>query len=139
VNARIASLFRRTERFHCPRRVENDNLPGSPFWTARNDKPQDTFEGGRGLIGQSRGCSYCGSLPGDDFMELVRAGALLSSTYKDYKVYVDAPVSAKFYFQHLTIEQRVEFVDLYRTRKVAFSPHDGFQVLPFFMKRGGAA
>jgi hypothetical protein len=48
----------------------------------------DTYEPNHGLIGQPRGCSYCGSMHPDDFMEAVRNGLEIGPTDKSYKVYV---------------------------------------------------
>lgn len=47
-------------------------------------------------------------------------------------VYV-LPEHSKFYFQHLSVDQRKRFVDLYndKTLKLAFPGH--FYVRPFFM------
>lgn len=65
----------------CPRRRETHlRLPG--------DTGQDTYEVDHGLIGQPRGCSYCGSMPPDDFMDHVRAGRPIGPTDKSYKIYV---------------------------------------------------
>jgi len=41
--------------------------------------------------------------------------------------------TTKFYFQHLSIEQRKRFVELFNERKLPFEEGDGFYVLPFFM------
>ncbi|WP_291378898.1 hypothetical protein [Demequina sp.] len=131
-------MFGRVERFHCPRRAEVGALPGGVFWTRKSDKPADSYAERHGLIGQQRGCTYCGSLPPDDFMRLVRDGAVLSATHKNYKVYVTAPVRAKFYFQHLSEAQRREFFELYTAHHLQFEEGVGFSPLPFFIKRGGA-
>lgn len=68
----------------------------------------------------------------DVFMNLVEAGAEIVPTDKSYKVYV-LPEHSKFYFQHLSVDQRKRFVDLYndKTLKLAFPGH--FYVRPFFM------
>ncbi len=103
-------------------------------------------------------CSYCGSLHPDAFMEEVRAGTPVGATDKSYKAYMDTlttrePVrmnhAAKFYYQHLSSEQRQEFVRLFNERVVMtrrFDPEaDDYEVvagrdywsgaLPFFMGR----
>ena len=82
-------------------------------------------------------------------MSLLSEGKLeLGATDKDYKVYVRrrnaadsslTPQEMKFYFQHLTKEQRREFVDLWnadlRAKKLfVFSGNFSFYVMPFFMK-----
>lgn len=52
----------------------------------------DTYEKNRGIVGQPEGCSYCGSLPPDMFMEHIRDGtAALEATDKSYKLYLDIP------------------------------------------------
>lgn len=49
----------------------------------------DTYESGHGIIGQPEGCSFCGSLPGEVFMDLVRNKiARIEATDKSYKFYV---------------------------------------------------
>ena len=45
----------------------------------------------------------------------------------------------KFYFQHLSEEQRHEFIDLLNTKQVQFSYPGYFYVLPFFCRRGDPA
>ena len=71
----------------CPRRRENgmDRVDG-PFVGAGQDL--DTYEPNHGLVGQPSGCSYCGSMSPDDFMDHVRAGRPIGPTDKSYKVYV---------------------------------------------------
>lgn len=91
-----------TERQRCPRRDEIDQRAeaGTPdHW--RSD----------------RTCSYCGSLHPDDFMRRVSAGETIGTTTKTYKAYLDAPW-AKFYFQHLSVEQRQEFVRLLNAKVI---------------------
>ena len=128
----------------CPRRAETGSTAYLP----------DTWHEREGW----RRCSYCGSMHPDDFTAITRAGvAELGPTDKNYKVYVDTPGGShgKFYFQHLSEEQRREFVDLYNARPrrtysdtgmtfavtgastgmaVGYPGH--FYVLPFFMGRG---
>ena len=43
--------------------------------------------------------------------------------------------TTKFYFQHLSIEQRHRFVDLFNQGKLKFEGGEGFYVFPFFMRR----
>jgi hypothetical protein len=53
-----------------------------------------------------------------------------------YVVRPDGPMwHAKFYFQHLSDDQKQRFVDLHNARRLKFHAGDGFYVLPFFMKR----
>lgn len=102
-----------TVKHFCPRRNEN---PAANLMFPDGDE----WKAGR--------CSYCGSMHPDRFMELVRAGSVLGTTSKSYKVYVE---NGKFYFQHLSHEQRQEFVDLYNARKV--NTDFPFNPYPFFM------
>ena len=95
----------------------------------------DGFSSGHGLIGQETGCTFCGSLPGDRFMELLRAGKELEPTDKDYKAYVrdgDKTVG-KFYYQHLSQDQKLEFIDLVNSRRLAIGYPGYLYVTPFFM------
>ena len=160
----------KAEKMRCPRREENPQsdlvFPGPDKW--RKDRSR------RGV----RFCSYCGSINPDDFMEYARRGtAEFGPTNKSYKVYVTDPfvtyvpmssswqngkrisvtkhprttARLKFYFQHLSEDQRREFVDLYNARPkrrfatfqdaTEFEPGNGMQVgypgyfyqMPFFM------
>lgn len=80
-------------------------------------------------------CNYCGSINQDQFMQLVEEGKIsLGATDKNYKVYchLENGKQLKFYFQHLSEEQRKKFVDLYNERKIKFQG-SGFYVFPFFM------
>lgn len=90
---------------------------------------------------QDNTCSYCGSGNPDEFMRRVEArDVTLSPTDKNYKVYVESDDAAqpfggpahKFYFQHLSIEQRKRFVELWNA---GLKIHGGFYVFPFFMTR----
>jgi len=76
----------------------------------------------------------------DDFMEAVREGAELGTTDKDYKVYVtgyrnNGQNGGKFYFQHLSADQRHEFIQLLNDRRVHLGWPGYFTVLPYFIKR----
>lgn len=107
-----------------------------------------------------RTCSYCGSCTPERFMESVRAGEPIGPTDKSYKAYGPDHVF-KFYYQHLSDEYRVEFIqmwndgslktsDLVRVREATFEDghlDDGMKwvvvearnvwhgALPFFMGR----
>lgn len=117
----------------CPRRAENGmDDPRSPHVGAGPNN--DTYHNGAGLIGQARGCSYCGSMHPDDFMEAIRAGRQLGVTDKNYKAYLSAPGGeGKFYFQHLSDEQRHEFISLLNAGTVAFGWPGHFTTLPYFI------
>jgi hypothetical protein len=138
----------------CPRRV-NESGP----WEMRP---------GMDCIREDDHCSFCGALNPDTFMQRLEAGDIsLEVTDKNYKVYVKnlrekggAPFKirfkkaadtgtgevwedrttdhTKFYFQHLSDEQRERFVQLYNERKINTGQMD-FYVLPFFMVRKSAA
>lgn len=113
-------------------------------------------------------CWFCGSLLGDAFMARLEAGDVqLGATDKNYKVYVhnaggepfrqsyrtDGGRTAdqrlwtwttreveqtKFYFQHLSEEQRRRFVELLNTGKVRMYGGYGFRPLPFFVSSSPA-
>lgn len=134
---------------------------------------KDTWAAHHGLVNQERGCSYCGSMHPDEFMQAVRDGYTVGPTDKSYKAYLsetptdeqmaerkaqaveryvrmgssqdsalrmvesDLSIKAgrdvgKFYFQHLSDEQRSEFIELYnnKTMKVGYPGH--FYRRPFF-------
>lgn len=102
----------------CPRRVEV-----SPVFILPE---HDTWVDGR--------CSYCGSMNPDAFMSGIADGTIeLSPTTKNYKVYVKGPgcgSAIKFYFQHLSEEQKIEFIRLYNANEIRMSSR--FLVPPFF-------
>lgn len=82
-------------------------------------------------------CDYCGSASGDAFIAFVEAGGEVGPTDKSYKAYlkgndkVRAP-SIKFYFQHLSADQRTRFITLLNERKVNVGYPGHFYVLPYF-------
>lgn len=45
---------------------------------------------------------------------------------------VDSVITKKFYFQHLSEDQRAEFVELYNAKKFNFAFPGHFYVMPFF-------
>lgn len=111
-------------------------------------------------------CDYCGSLLGDEFMRRLEAGDIeLGPTDKSYKVYVRNKGGAlfkqssrtdpggtmdqtkwvwqtremeqcKFYFQHLTEQQQIRFVELLNEKKIKFGEPGRFYVTPFFIRIG---
>lgn len=102
--------------FACPRRyVPADNPETPDHWRT----------------GPTSLCSYCGSMRPGEFMELARGGVELGPTDKDYKVYVGA--DGKFYFSHLSREERQEFVELMNAKKLNIGMPGHFYVLPFFV------
>jgi hypothetical protein len=119
----------------CPRRDEVFQQGGAP------DATPDRWEYGHGIIsgdGLCLTCNYCGSAHPDFFMEKIRDGWVWRGTDKNYKAYLDMPGGqsqvAKFYFQHLSDEQRQELVELVNAKRVQFG-ESGLYVLPFFMTR----
>lgn len=81
-------------------------------------------------------CSYCGSMHPDAFMERLEAGdATLDPTDKSYKVYVKTQgLYGKFYFQHLSADQRKRFIELHNAGRLNMGPPGRFYVLPFFCR-----
>lgn len=164
-----------TEKQRCPRRDESPNPDAYGDGTATPDR-WDRRHGRKG----PRSCSYCGSMHQDDFIAVARdGGGELGPTDKSCKVYVEIetvlytptsttyangkqgkvtkypkrPATLKFYFQHLSVDQRREFVDLYNSRPkrtyaddMSFTQAEGTGMLigypghlyagAFFMTRG---
>lgn len=141
----------------CPRRMTELGP-----WERAEDL--DSYERGRGLSGvqgDSNSCSFCGSLHPDTFMEWLEAGAEITPTDKSYKAYLKCPYpnerygetkveqtdsggsitsvygqEAKFYYQHLSAEQRQRFIELYNEKKLTIGYPGDFYRLPFFCSRG---
>lgn len=132
---------------YCPRSAENGGGPNSPFKAPMNGEME--WEAGH--------CSYCGSLHPDVFIARLQAGdVILEPTDKSYKVYVvnsggepftqsyrepasrtlvERPVErTKFYFQHLSLEQRDEFIRLYNARKIMMAYPGHFYTVPYFCR-----
>lgn len=118
----------------CPRASENGDL--SMF--------QPPFNGEM-VWREDHTCSYCGSLDPALVMARLEAGdVFLATTDKNYKAYLRndggenlASPSGKFYFQHLSAEQQMRFVDLVNAKKIKFASDLGFSVLPYFMISAG--
>lgn len=110
-----------SEGFSCPRRDEAFNAvsayPTEDQWYNR---------GGR------KTCSYCGSLSPDEFFAAVEAGTEITPTDKNYKAYVG---SEKFYFQHLSVEERKRFIELLNAKKMKLAYPGHFYRMPFFCQR----
>ena len=99
-------------------------------------------------------CSFCGSLHPGKFLELVAKGWAVGPTDKNYKAYLHPVVNgpmrtgipgqrlpeveqftrAKFYFQHLSDAQQIQFIDLYNEGSMHFAMPGHFYVMPFFMR-----
>ena len=123
-----------SEKHTCPRRIENGmDDERSPFRGA--GKNLDTYERGHGLVNQERGCSYCGSMHPDDFMQSMKDGKELGVTDKNYKAYVDG-MKGKFYYQHLSTPQRREFIRMLNAQEIHIGFPGYFTSLPYFITRG---
>lgn len=95
---------------NCPRRSEGGPvLDHDDQWAIRD--------------GELR-CSYCGSIHPDTFMDKICAGVEVGPTDKSYKAYL-GDAGTKFYFQHLSRDQRIEFTDMYNagTINVGYPGH----------------
>lgn len=110
----------------CPRRMGElgpwERTDGLDEWRMTHDY--------RGVV--LRTCSFCGSLDPDDFMARVRAGEAVGPTDKNYKAYVGGSGGPKFYYQHLSPEQRQEFVALLNDGTMRIGEPGHFYRLPFF-------
>lgn len=100
------------------------DLEDSPI--SRSGRDLDSWETGHGLANQVRGCSYCGSMHPDDFMQAVRDGKEIGPTDKSYKLYLGSS-EGKFYTQHLTEDLGWEFHRLWQERKINW----GFPGAPY--------
>ncbi len=110
--------------------------PESPLVNSGTDL--DFWRGSGGIVGQGRSCCYCGSMNPDDFMEAVRTGCLIGPTDKNYKAYVqgwpgNGPNGGKFYFQHLSDDQKGEFVRLLNAKGINIDYPGRFYAAPFFV------
>lgn len=135
-----------TEEFRCPRAEES---------------PMFIFDGSAIWMKDNR-CSYCGSLHPDILMErLEHQDAIVAPTDKNYKIYVKAKMDAepfsqtysqrttdnerewitrnvsqtKFYFQHLSKDQMVRFIELLNEGKLNLDYPGRFYVKPFFIQQ----
>lgn len=80
-------------------------------------------------------CSYCGSMHPEDFMKALWARKELTPTDKSYKVYVhDKRAGQKFYFQHLSIPQRQQMIDLMNLGRLNLAYPGYFYTPPFFVR-----
>lgn len=77
-----------SDTFTCGRRVENGmDRDDSPL--RHSGTNLDTYSERHGLVGQPRGCTYCGSMPPEEFLEVLRTGVgRPEGTDKSYKFYV---------------------------------------------------
>lgn len=118
-----------SEMFYCPRAIEDGLGPNSPMKGPFN---------GEAVWRPDGTCSYCGSLSPARFFEAVEAGLAVTPTDKNYKAYVpDAPggsPTGKFYFQHLSDEDKNRFIDLYNAKKMKIGIPGYFYVTPYFTR-----
>lgn len=108
----------------CPRRSET-LVQGHPFKVPSEDEWR-----------QDGTCSWCGSISPDKFFEAIEQGVELGPTDKSYKVYVGKTDHRKFYFQHLSQDERQRFVDLFNASKLTIGYPGRFYTTPFFMRIG---
>lgn len=84
-------------------------------------------------------CSYCGSVSPERLFAAIEAGMVLEPTDKDYKVYLRTESGdgqeQKFYFQHLSVEERHRFIGLMNEKRLKLGLPGHFYVLPFFVQR----
>ena len=112
--------------FYCPRGAGAD----SPFKAPYNGEATWRSDGT---------CSYCGSVSPDLLFEQIGKGATIGPTDKSYKAYVDlidhsVRGAGKFYFQHLSHDEQLRFIDLWNAGALTIGFPGHFYVLPFFMQ-----
>ena len=114
----------------CPRMAEMGHGPGSRFKLPTKSHWRDDHS-----------CSFCGGLDPNEAFRLLEDGARISTTNKDYKIYLrheDVPTpSGKVYFQHFDREDRQRFVRMLNDKRLKFVEVGGqelwFNPLPFFI------
>ena len=132
--------------FSCPRRLTVGNLLdewhiGTSFGGYEDDQ-------------RFHHCSYCGSMNPDELLGYIREGWYVIPTDKSYKIYVGVPLQepqivsdnysvdhkdvGKFYFQHLSIEQRTMFLELYNSKKMKLGYPGFFYTKPYFASKVSA-
>lgn len=115
------------KKFTCPRRVEDG--------THRDDSPLAYAGSNKDEWRDSNTCPYCGSLNPEEFMQRLELGEdELTPTDKSYKVYIGK--TKKFYFQHLSKEQMIRFVELLNKEKLRLGYPGYFYTRPFFIAYG---
>lgn len=124
----------------CPRRSEHGSLEVavSDDCFYRNRVAETDIVDGR--------CRFCGSMSGDAFMSVLDT-AKITPTDKDYKVYVELEETeligrnvvrktSKFYFQHLSPEQKQAFVERMNAKTLIIGFPGHFYTTPYFVKVG---
>ena|SRR5215469_8204438 len=107
----------------CPRRIEDFRY--RPSADAAN---ADTWS-----LGPYKGvCSYCGSITPEALFKAIEEGAEVTPTDKSYKIYIEG--NRKFYFQHLSEEDRDRFIQLHNDHKIKLAHPGYFYVKPYFCK-----
>lgn len=119
----------------CPSRM-NGMVNGMGLW--KREENLDKWVKGTGWAGwqeQQLSCSFCGSLNPDTFMVELENGAMIVPTDKNYKAYLKLQngSEAKFYYAHLSVEQKIHFIELYNEHKFGIDYPGYFYVNPFFM------
>lgn len=104
----------------CPRRMK-DSGP----WEHKENLDEWTFV---------KTCTFCGSLHPAEFLWRVEAGEPVVPTDKNYKAYLNDDPWAKFYYQHLSKEQRLRFIELYNNKTMKIGMPGYFYVRPFFIR-----
>ena len=90
-------------------------------------------------------CNYCGSLSPDQLFKAIEDGCEIGPTDKSYKIYIKgekAPKvsgAVKFYFQHLSEDEKHKFIGILNDGKIKFGYPGNFYVKPFFIKRVGSS
>ena len=84
-------------------------------------------------------CSHCGSLSPDQLFKALEDGCEITPTDKDYKVYIGGEKAprvggaAKFYFQHLSDDEKHKFIGILNDGKIKFGHPGNFYVKPYFI------
>jgi hypothetical protein len=73
-------------------------------------------------------CSYCGSAKPSVALDLIKQGARVTPTDKNYKMYVEGLTNPgqKCYFNHFSESQAVELVVLWKQGKINFAYSGSF-------------
>ncbi len=117
------------EKLTCPRRM----MEYGPWERKENlDSWQNRQALANGIVDLH--CSFCGSLHPSVFLSLVEAGAEVTPTDKSYKAYINYEgKETKFYFQHLSQDQILKFIDLLNNGGMKLAFPGRFYTKPFFL------
>lgn len=109
--------------FVCPRRGLPPGTEPTDYWFNTQNIP-------------SLSCSFCGSMPPDEFMYRICSGEYtVVPTDKNYKVYLKTSSSQDaFYWYHLSEEQQSDFIQFYneKPRRFPIATPGYFYVAPYF-------